>query len=121
MHNDAMSKCRSPKSHATVCVIAAVAMALSASADALAGSFKFDRCKPDVDAAYAALGIDAAKVSRVVNEPVVLVGEDKVLTGYRMWLSSNACKGRVAINFSLQCDLIDSFERGECGLDDFAR
>ena len=64
----------------------------------------------------AELNIDPAKVSRRVNETVVTGGENLVVTGYRIWLRSNLCRGTVAINLGADCRIIDTYSRSECTL-----
>lgn len=91
-------------------------MATSASMAAARG-----QCSPIGDAPLEALNIDPEKVSRRINETVVSGGEDIVVTGYRIWLRSDSCRGTVAINLDTECRVIDTFSRSECTLNSFQK
>ena len=86
----------------------------------VANAYTIRHCSNAGEAAIDQLQIDRAKISDVRTD-TQFGGRARFVSGYHLWLTSNACKGSLVLSLRADCRFIDTFSRGDCSLADFKK
>ena len=86
-----------------------------------ANAYTIRHCTNAGEAAIDQLQIDRAKISEVKTDTQFGGGRARFVSGYFLWLTSNACKGSLVLTLRADCRFIDTFSRGDCSLADFKK
>ena len=86
-----------------------------------ANAYTIGRCSNGGETAFDQLQIDRDKISKVINDTQTSGGESMYVTGYHLWLKSQACKGSLVVTLREDCSFFDTFTSGDCSLADFRK
>jgi len=98
-----------------------VALVVAAIVTNTAHAYTITRCIDAGEAAIDRLQIDREKIAEVKTDKLVSGGENLYVTGYLLWMKSNACKGSLVLSLRADCSFLDTFTRGDCSLAHFRR
>ena len=86
-----------------------------------ANAYTIGRCTNGGETAIDQLQIDREKISKVINDTQTDGSENPRVTGYFLWLKSEACKGSLVLTLREDCSFFDTFTSGDCSLADFRK
>ncbi len=86
-----------------------------------ASAYTIGRCTTAGGTAIDQLQIDREKISDVITDTQTTGAENPYVTGYFLWLKSEACKGSLVLTLRADCRFMDTFTRGDCSLADFRK
>ncbi len=86
-----------------------------------ANAYTIGRCTNGAETAIDQLQIDREKISKVINDTQTSGFENPRVTGYHLWLKSDACQGSLVITLRADCSFFDTFTSGDCSLVDFRK
>ena len=86
-----------------------------------ASAYTIGRCASEAEAAFDALNIDRAKISRARTDIQYSGSETVYVSGVNLWLETPGCSGSVVVTFSGTCQFTGTFERGSCTVADLRR
>ena len=86
-----------------------------------ANAYTIGHCTNGGETAIGQLQIDREKISKVITDTQTSGGESMYVTGYHLWLKSDACQGSLVITLRADCSFFDTFTSGDCSLADFRK